>query len=492
MNISVKKYLGSLLILLIVLIGIFLRTYVYLQDVSFFHDEGGLALNLIERSYGQLFFHLDYCQQAPPFFLVMSKFMISKFGVSELVLRFMPYLFSVASLILFSSLCFKIFKNYFSVLVAVFLCSFSVSFVHFAQVFTKYSSDIFCTILSLFFVFTVDFKKWNIRKTLLLSLLTVISFWFSYTMVFNVFCFGLVFLIKAILEKKSYNIKKFMLFLAVNAVGIILYILINLYASATSTGLYNCWVTIWGFFPKDFNDIKNLFLFHFNITSIVGIVITCLFFILGCITWYKKDIFRFWILFLPIPVVFIAGALHLYPASDRLLLFVIPNVIIILVSPVESVLFEKSLFAKALVISLFAVFLESTHYIPYFITYIKNKYDYERSGVREYVSLLRKEKIEKNDIIFANLHCKESFQFYTKNTPISLRQIIYEEPFDPARPLKDMEKLPHKSNVYFFIFYNLLTPKSLHDMQLDWIDKHCIVKKDIKMKNKRFVKCYII
>lgn len=489
MNISVKKHLGNLLILLIVLIGIFLRTYVYLQNVSLFHDEGGMALNLVEKSYRQLFFRLDYCQQAPPLFLVMSKFMISKFGITEMVLRFMPYIFSVASLILFSFLCFKIFKNYLPVLVAVFLCSFSTSFVHFAQVFTKYSSDIFCTILTLFFIFTVDFEKWNIKKISLLSLITAISFWFSYTMVFNIFCFGFVVLIKAILEKNSYNIKKIMLFLTVNVIGLITYAFINLYDSATREGLYNCWVTIWGFFPNTLQEIKNLFLFHFNINSLAGIFITCLLFVLGCITWYKRDSFKFWILLLPVISVFVAGALHIYPAVDRLLLFIIPNVIIILVSSLDSVLLEKSILIKALIIVLFAIFLESTHYIPYFINYVKNKCDYERSGAREYVSLLRKEKIEKKDIVLANLHSRECFQFYDKSL---LKQTVFEEPYDPSWPLTDIKKLPHKSNVYIFIFYNLLTPKSLYDRQQDIIEQNCIIKKDIKMKNKRFVKCYII
>lgn len=491
MIINLKKHLWSLLIFTIVLIGIFLRVYVYLQNVSFFHDEGGLALNLLEKSYGQLFFKLDYNQQAPPLFLILSKFMVSEFGVSELALRFMPCCFSIASLILFAFLCFKTFKTCLSIAVALFLFSFSVSFVHFAQVFTKYSSDIFCTVLVLFVVFSLDFKKLTGKKVLLLSVLTAISFWFSYTMVFTVFSIGLVFLVKSILSKDSDNIKKCILFLNINFLVVVFYSFLNLYESATREGLYECWVNIGGFFPNTLIEIKNLFFFLFNIHSMFGIFAICILFILGLVTWYKKDNFKFWILVLPIISVFMAGAFHLYPASDRLLLFLMPNIIIILVSSLDTVFFECSTISKINIVFLFIIFLTSTRYLPYFIDYIKYKYDYERSGIREYVSLLKKEKIDKNTLIYANLHCKECFQFYEKDLSFSKKQIFFEEPCYVYTPIGNMKEIPRHVNVYFFIFYNLLTPKEIFDEQQAWIEKNCIIEKDIKMKNKRFIKCYL-
>ena len=61
-------------------LGIGLRLAQYLHNESLWLDEAFLALNLQNRSLGQLFGVLDYNQAAPPGYLFLEKVLASAFG----------------------------------------------------------------------------------------------------------------------------------------------------------------------------------------------------------------------------------------------------------------------------------------------------------------------------------------------------------------------------------------------------------------------------
>lgn len=70
-------------LLLIGVLGIVLRIAVYLDNRPFWTDEAQLALNIRSRTMLQLLGHLDFCQAAPPGFLLLEKLSTSLFGESE-------------------------------------------------------------------------------------------------------------------------------------------------------------------------------------------------------------------------------------------------------------------------------------------------------------------------------------------------------------------------------------------------------------------------
>lgn len=489
MNINLQKYSGILLAFIIVALGIFLRTYVYFQNVSFFGDEGALISKFYDKSYLDLFFPLGDYQQAPPFFLIISKFILMRFGINEIMLRIIPYLSSIASVILFYMLCLKIFRSKLTILVALFLFSINLHLVEFAQILKPYSSDVFFSILAMFVVFNIQFDKLDDKKVLYLSLLTIISFWFSYPMVIIAGSFGIVFLAKSFLLKNAEYIKRSVLFLIINLAGLFLYYFTNLYGSGDSKKLHDAWANMYGFFPNSYHEISSLSNFLFHIESLNGLILILILFVLGLFFLFKKDNFKFWIVVSPMVTVIIAAALGIYPAAERLVTFLIPNLLIVLVASLEVVDFKKSTVLSILLVSFFSLFLYMTELLPYHINFIKSKASYEKSLAREYVAILKKESIDKDSIIYVNAPSHESFTVYSRGSSLAMQKIINE---DWVNPLRTLNSLPHGVNVYFFIFHNFVFPKDwFYSTEESWINKNCLIEKNIKTKDGRFIKCSV-
>src|SRR5512143_3859115 len=86
---------------MLILVGVMLRLRQYLTDRSLWVDEAMLALNIVNRSFAELFKPLDYNQGAPIGFLLVEKSLDSIIGRNELVLRLFPLLAGLCSLWLF-------------------------------------------------------------------------------------------------------------------------------------------------------------------------------------------------------------------------------------------------------------------------------------------------------------------------------------------------------------------------------------------------------
>src|SRR5512139_456910 len=88
-------------IALLFLAGILLRLRQYLTGRSLWMDEAMLALNIVNRSFGELLKPLDYDQGAPLGFLMVEKLFNLLLGRSEYALRLFPLLVGILSIWLF-------------------------------------------------------------------------------------------------------------------------------------------------------------------------------------------------------------------------------------------------------------------------------------------------------------------------------------------------------------------------------------------------------
>lgn len=482
-----NKYLKIIPILVIIALGIFIRTHVFLQKVSFFCDESTLLLNLYDKSYANLFFPLNYEQQAPPFFLIISKFFLMNFGLNELMLRLIPYLSSVFSLILFYPLCRKIFKNNISTAFAVFLFAFNMPIIEVSQVFKQYSSDALFSVIAMLVVLSLDFKNITAKKIFILSSLTVLSFWFAYPMVMIVFSLAFLFLINSFLSKNPINIKYSLIFTGINILGVLLYYFTNLHGPASSGNLHLFWETYPGFFPNSIHEFIGLSHFAFNINSFLELILIFTLILLGTISLIKNDRFKLLIVILPIISTFLLAIMQVYPFVGRLVIFLIPNFIILIASSLDLIDFKKNSFFNIIVISLACLFIISTNCIPYFINFIKSGDSYEKSFTREYVELLKKEKIDKNSILYITPIMGASFNVYTRGSSLSKYQII--------NPLGDMSKIPRNRIVYFYNAYNKVSNNPFDEnafySRQKWVKNQCEILKEIKIKDRSFIKCYV-
>lgn len=168
----------------VVAFGAALRLVRYLADRSLWLDESLLTINLTTRSYADLVKTLDYNQGAPVGFLWAERLMLDLFGDSELTLRFVPLVASLASLALFYALSRELLEPA-AGLVAVVLFATMEPFVRYSAEVKQYGVDILVTVaLLVLFVRIVEDGEPTLRRTVLLCLAGPFAVAFSHPSVF--------------------------------------------------------------------------------------------------------------------------------------------------------------------------------------------------------------------------------------------------------------------------------------------------------------------
>jgi hypothetical protein len=126
-------------------VGIGLRIRQYAFRRSLWNDEASLAVNIISRSYGGLTRKLAIEQGAPIGFLWLEKTATELFGISEYALRLVPLLAGIASVLIFRSLVVRLLAT---VAANVALCLFAVApaLVYYASESKQYGMDVFAAV----------------------------------------------------------------------------------------------------------------------------------------------------------------------------------------------------------------------------------------------------------------------------------------------------------------------------------------------------------
>ncbi len=127
-------------ILAAVLIGVALRLAAYAADRPLWLDEAMIAMNLTDRSVGQLFEPLDRNQTAPVAFLLAGKACVELFGPTERSLRLPAVVASVLGLVAFAVAAVRLLPPW-TARLAVLLFALSPTVVNYAAEVKQYSSD---------------------------------------------------------------------------------------------------------------------------------------------------------------------------------------------------------------------------------------------------------------------------------------------------------------------------------------------------------------
>ena len=345
-NINQEKWLryGNYLSLCLVLFGILVRTVQYLNNRSLWGDEVDLALNIIERSYGELSQVLDHNQAAPLGFLWLEKLATQLWGNSEYALRFVPFIASIFSLGLF----YRLVRQYSSSLaapiaIALFACGRYL--LYFATELKPYSSDVAIALMIFCVLIRARQQILSVKEILGISCLGSLAIWLSYPAIFMLA--GL----------SGWNLlmvnQRYLRKIIINRSGIYLTWL-------TSFGLFY-WLTIantlsnedlnssWASrYPDSWGDILWLFdalgRFFYHPLGFSGITdgIGIFAFILGCVVLYRSQRTIFLALIAPFVATIIAAYLHKYPFRDRLVLFLAPLAIIIIAEGIAFLLTKLS------------------------------------------------------------------------------------------------------------------------------------------------------
>lgn len=322
-----------------VALGCLLRIGQHLLNRSLWMDEAYLSLNILHRSFAGLCRALDYHQGAPIGFLLLEKSAVRLLGGSEYVLRLLPLLAGIASVLLFYTLASKVLRGK-AVPIAVGLFAISPALIYYSAEVKQYSSD--AAIAILLYCLTIEGSKseWRAGQTVLVALVGAAAIWMSHSSVFVLVGVGVTISIALVLRRDWARLAR------VSVVGLcwlasltVCYV-VALRKLASDSELLSYWnANFMPLPPRSATDLKwfvESFFDFFNTSAGLKFSgLAALVFVVGSISTFHKSAERLFLLLSPAMIILLASGLHKYPFGGRLTLFLVPTVLLLMAEGAE-------------------------------------------------------------------------------------------------------------------------------------------------------------
>lgn len=338
LNQQAKKRITNGVIWTIIITGLLLRLGVYLQNRNLIIDEANVVRNLYERGFGGLAFPLQYEQFAPPVFLWIEKLNAILFGYHEYALRVYPLLCGLVSLFLMRSILNRLQVIALAAWYPLLLLATSAIFIRYSSEVKQYMPDVFIALALVWYALKWDIEqdsssafiwKWVLAGS--------IAIWASMPAVFVLTGVGAYYGIEAFSAKAYKKMPPLLIIAMVWLAEFLFYYFSILQPQTEIPGLvsfhkdYFFYIT-----PADMQEwriSRNVLLNIFwqfgqlgRLTTITHIAL----FIAGAYAALRNNISRAILLLLPILVVLAASAADKYSLIERLCLFFIPLILIII------------------------------------------------------------------------------------------------------------------------------------------------------------------
>lgn len=380
-------------------LAVIVRVYLFIfVEKSLWLDEAALALNILDKGYLELFQPLQYAQSAPPLFLLCTKFLTEIFGTGERVFRLIPLLCSIGAVFGFYFLLCDVFKEKkWCIIFGLIIFSSGFPLLYNAIEFKPYAVDVLFTILAALIWFKCLNKNISLKKQILHAVVLIL---------FPLFSFGSIFSLCAILTLSLLKKRKtfsFILFFGLLIEYLFIFSKIN-----SGTRVYEYWVPYF----INYNPIKAVFIlidiikYLFYPSSFALIILAG--FIAGLTILFKKnkEVFKFFSLI--ILYGFLASFFNFYPLYERLSLFLYPIILIIVLSPLYYVLFEKNSIKKAVIFLLSGAIVISACFYNFI-----NPNLYKREEIKPLLLKMRNE-IQPQDKIFVFKGAHLTYRYYNR------------------------------------------------------------------------------
>lgn len=441
---KIQKQSYLLLTILLIFIGVFLRTKLYITNNVFSDDECRLLLSLADKNLLQSCLFLGSAQSAPPVFVFCTKLVTYVFGFREYVVKFIPFISSILSVYFFFKCCTLYLKNRYAQLIALFIFSICQPLIAFSSIFKQYSTDVLLACICLYYLPQIQIKDLSRKKLAFLSLILCVLPLISLPALFFIGAFWI--------KNISFNLKdknfwyrftiQFLPFLTVTCI----YWFFNL--APAKVDLYNYFPNYWddGFFNLSFSDfIRFLVLnikFYFVPNTFTLPAVILLFW--GIYQMFKeKSEYILSTVFL----VLLASLMHIYPLSGRVGLYFIPVIILLILKPLDS---------KNKFLQITALLLIILSFGRYNLNYYKNiiRLDYFVSCSPEKPLRIIKEQFNPSkDIILCNSASTPSYLFYSNKIGFAADN-IYEIPVtsaDEKTIFQYLEGLKNNQGYWFYL-----------------------------------------
>jgi hypothetical protein len=332
-------------ILILISAGIVLRLAQYLANRSLWLDEAFLALNIVNRSFGELLQPLDYHQGAPIGFLMAEKAALLALGNNEYALRLFPLLSGISSMFLFALLARQCLRPK-AVPVALGLFAVLAPLIYYSSEVKQYSCDV--AIAPLLYLVTLEAmrKDLSIARAVLLGFVGGTAIWFSHPALFLLAGAGTTLLSRFLARKEWTKVRFLSISFSIWGASFATLYFVSFRHLVSNRVLLAYWdVGFAPFPPGSLWEIKWYIDTFFNIfndpTGLYFSGIAAFAFLAGFLTILSEKYENVFLLSSPIVFALAASILHKYPFKERLMLFAVPALLLFIAAGTERVI-EKT------------------------------------------------------------------------------------------------------------------------------------------------------
>lgn len=328
-------------------VGAGLRIAQYAIGEVLWYDELALVRNLVEKTVLELLTApLDYAQIAPPGFTLIEKAAIAAFGNNEYALRLFPLLCSLASLPLFAGVARRILPPG-AALLAITLFSLSPTIIGFGSQVKQYSTDVAVALL----MTALTLRWWERRQTdgavsnaALLGAVGFVAVWFSHTAVLVLGGLGAALVIECAFRREGSSLRSLAPTAILWGAGMLGAIAVAFQNVGPSTHAYMQAYWAGGFMPLPprsgdeamwlWRAFRNLFQRQLLYPlPAVGVLLMAL----GALALIKRRSWSALVILAPIGAACLASALQRYPVGERVSLFLLPGILLLVAEGVDRV-----------------------------------------------------------------------------------------------------------------------------------------------------------
>lgn len=321
----------------IIAAGILLRLRLYLANFSLWLDEAMLAVSVRDTEFAGLFAPLiEYSQTAPIGFLLVVKSLSLLFGNGEPVLRLLPLLAGIGALVLFHPVAKRLLPLPLS-LVALALFAGNEHLLRYSAEFKQYSCDVFFAVLLLLLALRALDRNLCRTSLVVLGAAGIVAVYFSFAALFVLAGFGLTFAM-LLLGRKEWERFGFLAVIGILWIGAfgLQYTLIT-GDNIRVEGVTRYFSQQRAFMPLPPDSVDDVLWFPkagarllkhpggFQIESLAALLL-----VLGAVSRARRGPWILALLLAPVLLVLVASGFQKYPFYERLILFTVPALAVLI------------------------------------------------------------------------------------------------------------------------------------------------------------------
>ena len=430
----------------LVLLGILFRLVQYLSNRNMTIDEFNYAFLLSEMSLKEIL-HGKFIYPAPYGFIIIQKLAVYFWGSDEYVLRFFPFLSSILALWLFNKVKNQFSKSWGGIVALALFTACSVVIYYSSEV-RVYSFDVLVALYLLWLGLKMRSSPLNSKSIILFGLSGAVAIWFSFPSIIILSAVFMAGTWEYVHNKDWKNLRIRMMIGVAWGLNFMFFYFwgIQKFTNFSKTHIY------WFEYNKNIIHKPASLFFHLegiwshfykmfiNPAGLNLPLLAIFFFFLGCYAIYSKNKFKCLLLSSPILLAAVAAILKKYPFKERLILFLLPSLFLLIGLGWEYFYNQERKFFKNGFYSFILLILLLFH--PFQNSYIHLFNPIKRPKIKQAMQYI-KSHLQKNDCLYVVQWTVATPVEYYKDQIKIPSSIIFKASGGIGRKaiIKDMKKL---------------------------------------------------